>query len=122
MPWKPTDDPGWLRDKVWTPEQNAMAQACEACESFAEVLVLILTRFGLEGTAGFLREVKCDRQRLRQVARDLHRVGGFDVLADLVEVAGTMKPKPPPTWHQRQRKRMAARVKELRAKGWPHFR
>src|SRR5215475_13586227 len=98
-----------------------MNEVCENCDSFAEVLVLILTRFGLGGIAGFLREVKCDRERLRQAAADLRRVGGFDVLVDLVEVAATMKPKPPPTWRHGQHKRMAARVRELRAKGWPHF-
>jgi hypothetical protein len=109
MPWTPSDDPLWLRDQAWSPEQVAFAEAYHkavADGGIAAGLVLIFTRHKLNGAACFLRDVKINREQLKQAARDLKRVGGFDDLARLTAVAA------PPTFDQR----MAAKRKRLYCK------
>jgi hypothetical protein len=115
-----TDDPPHHRPGfVWSPEQIAMAEACEKAKQeggIAAVLVLICTRFGMEGCGGFLREAHYHRQELRKAAADLRHVGGFDDLATMTEMAAEMKPKAPPSWRARLNARHRKRTKELRKK------
>jgi hypothetical protein len=117
MPWTPSDDPVWLRDKVWTPEQNAFAEAYHkvvAEGGIAAGLVLIFVRHGLAACGGFLHDAKYNRQQLRQAAQDLKRVGGFEDLANLALVAADMKPKAPPHWRTRIDTRHRKRTNDLR--------
>jgi hypothetical protein len=95
---KPEDDPNW---RMLTPEQQAFREAYASCQSIAEGIVLVFAKFGLSATAGFLRDARYDRQQLRNAARDLGRVTAFALLADLVDVAASTKPKPWPNWPTR---------------------
>jgi hypothetical protein len=95
---KPEDDPNW---RMLTPEQQAFREAYASCQSIAEGIVLVFAKFGLSATAGFLRDARYDRQQLRNAARDLRRVTAFALLADLVDVAASTKPKPWPKLHER---------------------
>jgi hypothetical protein len=106
-----TDEPPHHRPGyVWPAEQVAFAEAYHAAVEaggIASGLVLVFTKHGINGTAGFLRDAKYHRAQLAKAASDLKRVGGFDDLARLTAVAATLKPKGPPTFDQR----MAAKRK-----------
>jgi hypothetical protein len=117
MPWTPTDDPAWLRDKDWTPAQNAFADAYHnavARGGIAAGLVLMFTRHGLSGCGGFLHDVKYTRQQLRKAAEDLKRVGGFEDLANLTSLAAARKPSAPPHWRTRLNARRRRLTSDLR--------
>jgi hypothetical protein len=95
MPWTPSDDPEWLKDRQWSPEQIAMAEAYHAAAEqggIASGLVLLWTQFGPEKTASFIGDAKYYKFQLIQAAADLKRVGGFPDLARVVAVAVQMKP------------------------------
>jgi hypothetical protein len=109
---KPSDDPNW---RLLTPEQQAFREAYASCQSIAEGIVLIFAKFGLSATAGFLRDVKYDREQLRNAARDLRRVTGFSTLADLTELAAKTKPKPWPNWPKRYRAEKRLRTRTVPA-------
>jgi hypothetical protein len=121
-----TDDPEHQRPGfTWPAEQIAAADSYAQAVNdggIAAGLVFLVTRYGLGGTAGFLRECKYNRRDLKQAAATLKHVGGFDDLATMAELAAKDKSPPPPSWRQRQRTKMRERVKKLREKGWPSFR
>jgi hypothetical protein len=82
-------------------------------------MVLVFTRHGA-GTAGFLRDVKYSRQRLKVSSQELERVGSFEDLAKLAVVAASMKPPGPPSWKRRMAVKRRRRTKELRKRKLNH--
>src|SRR5215475_6194294 len=94
-PLKPENDPERLhalREMSWTPEQRAVAVAMVDL-SLAEKVVFAFNRYGLNATAGFIRDMKVDRKAMREAAATLRKVPAFKLLGDICEVAADMKPK-----------------------------
>jgi hypothetical protein len=106
-PLKPENDPERLhalREMSWTPEQREVAAAM-ADLSIAEKIVFAFNRYGLNATAGFIRDMKVDRQRMREAALTLRKVPAFKLLGDICAVAAERKPKAPPPWPERYKRR-----------------
>jgi hypothetical protein len=80
------------------------------------VYVYKTPRHGLKGAILYIRDRKADRHQFREAAATLRKVGGkdFESLAFAIDMVLKTKPNPPPSWKQRQAKRMRD---ELRAKG-----
>ena len=94
-PLNPENDPERLhalREMSWTPEQRAVADAMFDL-SLAEKVVFAFNRYGLNATAGFVRDVKVDRKTMREAAAMLRKVPAFELLGDICEVAAERKPK-----------------------------
>jgi hypothetical protein len=126
MPTRLTDEPAHQRPGFqWSPEQIATSEAVDKAMSegdVAAVLVLIATKFGMECCGGFLREARYYQQQLRKAADDLRRVGGFDDLAALAELAAKTKAKAPLSWRARLSAQRRKRTKELRKKAATNHR
>jgi hypothetical protein len=70
-------------------------------------------QYGLVGLAEYLRNCKHNRLELKQAGAAPKAVGLVDE-GTMCELAAPTKPSPPPTWKQRQAKRMRERVRRLK--------
>jgi hypothetical protein len=117
MAMQPSIDPERLyelRLLRLSPEAREMLDALGTCANLAEKVVLITgTKYGLNGVAEYLRNCKHDRREMKQAAANL-KASGLEPEGMLCEVAAPSKPSPPPSWKQRQAKRMRDRARQLK--------